>query len=66
MNVASFVTLAAVVTAQLGRAAIVDLPTTVIGLAAAALLFRFKVKSTWLILGGAAAGLALHLAGLRG
>ena len=45
----------AAVTAQLGRAAIVDLTTVVIGLVAAALLLRFKLNSSWLVLGGAAA-----------
>jgi chromate transporter len=52
VNVASLA-LMAVVTAQLGRAAIVDLPTALLGLLAALLLLRFKVNSTWLVLGGA-------------
>jgi len=63
VNVASFA-LMVVVTAQLGRAAISGVTTALIGLAAAALLLRFKVNSTWLVLGGAAAGLAAHALGL--
>lgn len=62
VNVASLA-LMAVVTAQLGRAAIVDLPTTLLALASAVLLLRFRLNSTWLVLGGAVAGLALHLTG---
>lgn len=57
VNVASLGLMAAV-TWQLGRTSLID-PFTV-GLAAvsAVLLLRFKVNSTWLIAGGAAAGLA--------
>jgi len=57
VNVASLA-LMVVVTAQLARAAIVDLPTAALALAAAVALLRFKVNSTWLVLGGAAVGLA--------
>jgi chromate transporter len=60
LNVASLA-LIAVVTAQLARAAIVDLPTALLGLAAAVLLVRFKLNATWLMLGGAALGIGLHL-----
>ena len=63
VNVASLA-LMAVVTAQLGRAAIVDVPTGLGGLISAALFFRFKPNSTWLVLGGAAAGVGVHLLGL--
>ncbi|RKH54860.1 chromate efflux transporter [Corallococcus llansteffanensis] len=63
VNVASLA-LMAVVTAQLGRAALVDVPTVVLGLVAAVLLVRFKLNSTWLVLGGAAAGWAVHALGL--
>jgi chromate transporter len=55
VNVASLA-LMAVVTAQLARAAVVDLPTALLGVLAAILLFRFRLNSAWLILGGAAAG----------
>ncbi|RKH34759.1 chromate efflux transporter [Corallococcus sicarius] len=63
VNVASLA-LMAVVTAQLGRAALVDVPTVVLGLVAAVLLVRFKLNSTWLVFGGAAAGWAVHALGL--
>jgi chromate transporter len=59
VNVASLA-LMAVVTAQLARVAVVDLPTALFAVAAAVLLIRFKVSTTWLILGGAAAGLAMR------
>jgi chromate transporter len=59
VNVASLA-LMAVVTAQLARAAIVDVPTAVLALLAVVALLRFKLNSTWLVLGGAAAGLAQH------
>jgi chromate transporter len=48
------------VTARLGRAALVDLPTLVLALVSALLLIRFRVNSSWLVLGGALAGLALR------
>lgn len=64
VNVASLA-LMAVVTAQLGRAALVDLPTAALAIVSAVLLLRWKLNSTWLVLGGAAAGLVLHGAGLR-
>ena len=63
VNVASLA-LMAVVTAQLGHAAIVDLPTAVLGLVSALLLLRFKLNSTWLVLGGAAVGVGAHALGL--
>lgn len=62
VNVASLA-LMAVVTAQLARAALVDVRTVALGLLSAVLLVRFKLNSTWLVLGGALAGLALHQAG---
>ena len=63
VNVASLA-LMAVVTAELGRAAIVDVPTALLGLVGAVLLLRFKTNSTWLVLGGAAVGIAAHALGL--
>jgi chromate transporter len=56
--------LMAAVTLALGRAAVVDWPTAVLAVAAAVLLLRWKVSSTWLVLGGAAVGLAAHALGL--
>jgi chromate transporter len=63
LNVASLALMAAV-TAELGCAAIVDLPTGLLGLMSAALLLRFKVNATWLVLGGAAIGVGVHLLGI--
>ena len=63
VNVASLA-LMVVVTAQLGRAALTDVPTWLLAAASAALLVRFKVNATWLVLGGAAAGWAVHALGL--
>ena len=40
----------------LSRAAIVDVPTAALAAACAFLILRFRVNSTWLVLGGAAAG----------
>ncbi|HEY8517291.1 MAG TPA: chromate efflux transporter [Candidatus Binatia bacterium] len=56
VNVASLA-LMAVVTLQLLRAAVVDVPSAVIGLVALVLLLRHGVSSTWLVLGGALVGL---------
>lgn len=49
-----------VVTFQLGRAALVDLPTIALSLISAIVLFRFRVNSVWLIIGGAVAGWILY------
>ena len=46
------------VTWQLGRAAIVDIPTALLAIVAAMLLFRFQINSAWLVLGGGLVGLA--------
>jgi chromate transporter len=62
VNVASLA-LMAVVTWQLGRSAIRDAPTAVLALASAALLLRYRVNASWLVLGGAAAGIALRSLG---
>jgi chromate transporter len=62
VNVASLA-LMAVVTAQLGHAAIVNLPTALLGVLSAILLVRFRINSVWLVLGGAAAGIGIHLVG---
>ena len=63
VNVGSLA-LMAVVTVQLGRAAIIDLPALGLALTSAVLLLRFKLNSAWLVFGGAAAGYALHALGL--
>jgi chromate transporter len=64
LNVASLA-LMAVVTVQLGRAALVDVPTALLALTASLALLRFKLNATWLMLGGAALGIGLHLLGLH-
>jgi chromate transporter len=46
----------ALVTVQLGRDALARPVAWALAAAAAALLFRFRVNSAWLVLGGAAAG----------
>lgn len=56
VNVVSLGLMAAV-TWQLGRASIIDPFTIALGLVAVLLLFRFKINTAWLVLGGAAAGL---------
>jgi chromate transporter len=58
INVAALGLMAGV-TWQLGRAAIFDLPTLLLAIVAAVLLFRFRINSAWLVLGGALIGLAL-------
>jgi chromate transporter len=58
--------LMAAVTWELGRAAVVDWPTALLAGGAAVLLLRWRVNSTWLVLGGAAAGLAAHALGVAG
>lgn len=59
VNVAA-IGLMAAVTVELGRAALIDLVTVALALAAAVLLIRYKVNSTWLILGGAIVGLLVN------
>ncbi|AKU96367.1 Chromate transport protein ChrA [Labilithrix luteola] len=59
VNVASLA-LMVVVTFELGRSSLVDLPALVLAVLSGVLLFRFKVNSAWLVLGGAAAGVALQ------
>ncbi|MCP3166915.1 chromate efflux transporter [Myxococcus qinghaiensis] len=55
VNVASLA-LMAVVTWQLGRAALVDAWTVGLAVVSAVLLLRFRVNSAWLVLGGGAVG----------
>jgi len=45
------------VTVQIGRSALIDLVTVLLALVTFILIFRFRVNSTWLILGGAGLGL---------
>lgn len=53
--------LMAAVSFRLGQAAFIDSFTWIIALAAAIILFRFKINSTWIILGGGLASLFYHL-----
>lgn len=50
-----------VVTYLLGRSAFVDVKTVLIALLSAFLLFRFRLNSAWLVLGGAVVGWILSL-----
>jgi chromate transporter len=47
-----------VVTWQLARSAVVDLPTIILAIASGVALIHFKVNSAWLVLFGAIVGLA--------
>lgn len=60
VNVAALGLMAGV-TLILGRAALVDIPTVLLALVTAVLLFRFKVSTIWLVLGAAGIGLLLSL-----
>jgi chromate transporter len=60
VNAASLGLMSAV-TWTLGRAALVDILTVVLFLLSSILLIRFRINSTWLILGGALVGLAKFL-----
>jgi len=62
VNVASL-GLMATVTWQLGRAALVDTVTVGLGVVATVLVFRLRVNSAWLVLGGALVGLVVKLLG---
>ena len=53
---AAAMSLMVVVTYQLGRAAIIDLPTIALAVISGALLFGFRLNSAWLVLGGGIAG----------
>jgi chromate transporter len=58
VNVASLA-LMAVVSWQLGRAAIVDIPTAALVLVSLILLLRFRLNSAWLVLGGGLVGIGI-------
>jgi chromate transporter len=50
----------AVVTWQLGRAALSDWMTVALLISSLFLLMRYRLNSAWLVLGGAIIGLLLH------
>jgi chromate transporter len=58
VNVASLALMAAV-SWDLGRAALVDLPTVLLGLVSALLLLRLRVNAAWLVVAGGLAGFIL-------
>ncbi len=60
VNIASL-SLMTAVTIELGRASLIDWPTALIALLALALLLRLKLNTTWLIAGGALAGIAVSV-----
>jgi len=57
---AAALALMVVVTYQLGRAALVDITTIAMALLSAVVLFRFRINSVWLVLGGAIVGWLLY------
>ncbi len=59
--VAASLGLMAAVTVDLARQTIIDLPTALIAAAAAVLLLRFRINTTWLIIGGAIIGLLVAI-----
>lgn len=59
VNVAALGLMAAVLW-ELGRAAVVDWLTALLAIIATALLFRLKLNSAWLVLGGALIGLLIR------
>lgn len=62
---AAALALMAAVTWQLGRASVIDIPTIILAVLSAILLFRFRINSAWLMLGGAVAGLAATFFGIH-
>ena len=60
---ASAVALMGYVGWQFTRAALVNVPAMVLALVSAVLVFRYKVNSAWLVLGGALAGILLQVFG---
>ena len=61
---ASAVALMAYVGWQFTRAALVNIPAIVLAVVSALLVFRYKVNSAWLVLGGAFAGILIRAFGL--
>ena len=60
---AAAVALMAFVGWQFGRAALVNAPAIILAVLSVVLVFRYKINSTWLVLGGDAAGIALRVMG---
>lgn len=60
INTASL-SLMAVVSYQLGHAALIDIPAIILAIASAFVMVRFRINSAWLVLGGAAVGLTHYV-----
>ena len=60
---AAAVALMAFVGWQFGRTSLVNVPAVILAVLSVVLVFRYKVNSTWIVLGGAAAGIVLRLLG---
>jgi chromate transporter len=60
---AAAVALMATVSWQFARAALVNLPSIVLGSISVVLVFRYKVNSAWVVLGGALAGILFRAVG---
>jgi chromate transporter len=60
INIGSLALMASV-TLELGRTALVDMPTIALALISAFVLLRYKMNSVWLVLAGALAGLLFGL-----
>jgi chromate transporter len=58
--IAASLGLMAAVTLQIARASLVDIPTILLALVSAVALVRLRLNSTWLVVGGALAGLAIR------
>jgi chromate transporter len=61
---AAAVALMAFVGWQFARASLVNAPAVVLAMVSAVLVFRYKINSAWLVLGGAIAGIFLHAVGI--
>lgn len=62
VNVASLA-LMLVVTLELARATIIDVPSALVALLGAVALVRFRLNATWLVLAGAVVGALVHVVG---
>ena len=58
--IAASLGLMAAVTLQIARASLVDVPTVILALISTFALVRLRINSTWLVAGGALAGLAVR------
>ncbi len=58
---ASAVALMAFVGWQFARASLVNVPAVTLAISSAVLAFYYKINSAWLVLGGAVAGILLHV-----